>query len=95
VRRSSSGISGPNLNLSWKEIQIRDTSMVLPMVEIGRNISILYYKMKDGLKAMSKLKSYITNYYKNLFGALEESSFSLDETQTDDSPTYLWRKMVY
>jgi phenylalanine-4-hydroxylase len=31
-----------------------------------------------------QLKSYITNYYKGLFGSPEESSFSLDETQTDD-----------
>jgi hypothetical protein len=30
--------------------------------------------------------SHITNYYKNLFGPPEESSFSLDETQTDDIP---------
>jgi hypothetical protein len=32
------------------------------------------------------LKSYITNYYKGLFVSLEESSFSLDETQTDAIP---------
>jgi hypothetical protein len=34
------------------------------------------------------LKSYITNYYKGLFGSPEESSFSLDETQTDDIPKF-------
>jgi hypothetical protein len=27
-----------------------------------------------------QLKSYITNYYKGLFGSPEESSFSLDES---------------
>jgi hypothetical protein len=34
------------------------------------------------------LKSYITNYYKGLFGSPEESSFSLDETQMDDIPKF-------
>jgi hypothetical protein len=30
--------------------------------------------------------SYITNYYKSLFSAHEESSFSLDESRTVDIP---------
>jgi hypothetical protein len=33
-----------------------------------------------------KLKSYITNYYKKLFGALEENNFSLVEDYRDDIP---------
>jgi hypothetical protein len=35
---------------------------------------------------LDNLKSYITNYYKNLFGAPDEGNFSLDETRTDDIP---------
>jgi hypothetical protein len=35
---------------------------------------------------LDNLKSDITNYYKNLFGASEEGNFSLDETRTDDIP---------
>jgi hypothetical protein len=35
---------------------------------------------------LDNLKSYITNYYKNLFGAPKEGNFSLDETRTDDIP---------
>jgi hypothetical protein len=35
---------------------------------------------------LDNIKSYITNYYKNLFGAPEEGNFSLDETLTDDIP---------
>jgi hypothetical protein len=35
---------------------------------------------------LDNLKSYITNYYKNLFGAPEEGNFSLDETRTEDIP---------
>jgi mannosylglycoprotein endo-beta-mannosidase len=38
------------------------------------------------IEGHEQLKSYITNYYKNLFGPPEESSFSLDEAQTDDIP---------
>jgi hypothetical protein len=34
----------------------------------------------------NQLKSYITNYYKDLFGPPEESSFSLNEDRTDDIP---------
>ena len=33
-----------------------------------------------------QLKSYITNYYKGLFGAPEEGNFSLDESCTTDIP---------
>jgi mannosylglycoprotein endo-beta-mannosidase len=32
------------------------------------------------------LKSYITNYYKGLFGSLEEGTVSMDESRTDDIP---------
>jgi hypothetical protein len=38
------------------------------------------------IEGHEQLKSYITNYYKGLFGTSEESSFTLDETQTDDIP---------
>jgi hypothetical protein len=31
-----------------------------------------------------QLKSYITNYYKILFGELEEGGFSMDESRIDD-----------
>ena len=33
-----------------------------------------------------QLKTYITNYYKNLFGKPEEGNFSMDESRTDDIP---------
>jgi hypothetical protein len=33
-----------------------------------------------------KLKSYITNYYKNLFGAPAKNNFSLVEDYRDDIP---------
>jgi hypothetical protein len=35
---------------------------------------------------LDNLKSYITNYYKNLFGSPEEGNFYMDETRTDDIP---------
>jgi hypothetical protein len=38
------------------------------------------------IEGHEQLKSYITNYYKGLFGPPEESSFSLEESQTDDIP---------
>jgi hypothetical protein len=38
------------------------------------------------IEGHQQLKSYITNYYKGLFGPSEESLFSLDETLTDDIP---------
>jgi mannosylglycoprotein endo-beta-mannosidase len=38
------------------------------------------------IEGHEQLKAYVTNYYRNLFGAQEESSFSLNETQTDDIP---------
>ena len=44
--------------------------------------------LQDGvtIEGHDQLKSYITSYYKNLFGAPEEGSFSLDESRTDDIP---------
>jgi mannosylglycoprotein endo-beta-mannosidase len=38
------------------------------------------------IEGQDNLKVYITNYYKNLFGAPEESNFSMDESRTDDIP---------
>ena len=38
------------------------------------------------IKGQEQLKSYITNYYKGLFGAPEEGDFSLDESRTTDIP---------
>jgi hypothetical protein len=38
------------------------------------------------IEGLDKLKSYITNYYKNLFGAPEEGNFFLDESRRDDIP---------
>jgi hypothetical protein len=38
------------------------------------------------IEGLDNLKLYITNYYKNLFGALEEGNFSMDESQTNDMP---------
>jgi hypothetical protein len=38
------------------------------------------------IEVHEKLKSYIKNYNKGLFGSREESSFSLDETQLADIP---------
>jgi hypothetical protein len=38
------------------------------------------------IERLDNLKYYITNYYKNLFEALDEGNFSLDETLTDDIP---------
>jgi hypothetical protein len=41
---------------------------------------------EDLIEGHEQLKSYITIFYKCLLGSSEESSFSLDETQTDDIP---------
>jgi hypothetical protein len=38
------------------------------------------------IEGHEQLKSYITNYYKGLFGPPNESSFSLDESQIADIP---------
>ena len=41
--------------------------------------------MKERL-SQEQLKTYITNYYKGLFGAPEEGNFTLDESRTTDIP---------
>jgi hypothetical protein len=38
------------------------------------------------IEGHDQLRSYITNYYKGLFGELKEDNFSMDESRTDDIP---------
>ena len=38
------------------------------------------------IEGHEQLKSYITSYYKGLFGAPEECNLSMDESRTDDIP---------
>ena len=38
------------------------------------------------IEGHEQLKTYITNYYKNLFGKPEEGNFSMDESRTNDIP---------
>jgi hypothetical protein len=38
------------------------------------------------IEGHKNLKSYITNYYKGLFGSPEEGNFSMDETRIADIP---------
>jgi hypothetical protein len=38
------------------------------------------------IEGHENLKSYITNYYKSLFGSPDEGNFSMDESITDDIP---------
>ena len=38
------------------------------------------------IEGQEQLKSYITNYYKGLFGAPAEGNFTLDESRTADIP---------
>jgi hypothetical protein len=38
------------------------------------------------IEGLDNLKNYITNYYMNLFGAPEEGTFLVDESQIEDIP---------
>jgi hypothetical protein len=40
------------------------------------------------IEGLDNLKVYILNYYKNLFGALEEGNFVMDESRMDDIPQF-------
>jgi hypothetical protein len=46
-------IAWKTTNLSWKEIQILDTPIVLLMADTGRNVFTLLFKMRGRLKVMS------------------------------------------
>ena len=55
----------------------------------GRHRKKRIYSLLDEdrtIEGQDQLKSYITNYYKGLFGAPEEGNFSLDESRTSDIP---------
>ena len=52
-----------------------------------RKTHIFQLEQEEGLiRGDAELKSFITRYYKNLFGAPDSSYVSLDETRTDDIP---------
>jgi tRNA A37 N6-isopentenylltransferase MiaA len=41
---------------------------------------------EGSIEGHKRLKSYITNYYKSLFGSPDEGNFSMDESRIDDIP---------
>ena len=56
----------------------------------GRHQKKLIHSLQQDegkIEGHEQLKSYITNYYKNLFGAPEEGNFSMDESRTNDRKT--------
>jgi hypothetical protein len=58
---------------------------------LGRNpfAFIIRYRLvqdEETIEGNENLKSYITNYYKYLFGSPEEGNFSMNETRIDDIP---------
>jgi mannosylglycoprotein endo-beta-mannosidase len=75
-----SGIKGPIY------LGIRDISMALLMADIGKKHVHSLVQDEGLIEGHEQLKSYITNYYKGLFGSSEEISFSLNETLTEDIP---------
>ena len=84
VRKSSDGTNDIRPNLFCKGTRIQDTSIMLLMADIGRNVFILFIRMRERIEGHDQLKDYITSYYKGLFGAPEEGNFTLDEARTDD-----------
>ena len=52
----------------------------------GKKIIHSLQQDEGTIEGHEQLKSYITNYYKNLFGAPQEGNFSMDESRTDDIP---------
>jgi hypothetical protein len=57
---------------------------VLLIIDIEKKLIHSLVQDKGTIEGHKNLKSYITNYYKGLFGSLEEDNFSMDETHTDD-----------
>jgi hypothetical protein len=57
------------------------------LVANGKRRKSHIFQLEDGdriIKGEEPLKSYITDYYKNLFGPSDSGMFSLDEDNRDD-----------
>jgi hypothetical protein len=57
------------------------------LVANGKRRKSHIFQLEDGdriIKGEEPLKSYITDYYKNLFGPSDSGMFSLDEDNQDD-----------
>ena len=52
----------------------------------GKKLILSLVQDEGTIEGHEQLKSYITSYYKGLFGAPEESDISLDESRIDDIP---------
>ena len=62
-----------------------------------RKTKIFQLEQEEGLiKGDEDLKKYITKYYENLFGPLEENNFSMVESQKEDiaQVSYLENEML-
>jgi len=59
------------------------------LIANGRHRKKRIFALEDGnnkIEGLSNLKSYITNFYKGLFGDLDECQVTLDESRVDDIP---------
>jgi mannosylglycoprotein endo-beta-mannosidase len=50
---------------------------------------------EGAIEGLDNLKSYITNYYKNLFGSPKEGNFYMDGTERRTFPKFPLRKITY
>ena len=72
-----------------KVVQGEDNTQFFHMIANGkhRKKRIFQLEQDEGtIVGQENLKVYITNYYKQLFGSLEESFVSLDESRVEDVP---------
>ena len=72
-------------------ISMNSNSKYFHEVANGRHWKKIIHSLQQDegtIEGHEQLKSYITNYYKNLFGAIEEGNFSMDETCGSKSAPY-------
>ena len=69
----------------WRDSNTRYFHSIANGRHIKKRIHSLIQE-EGTIEGHDQLKSYITNYYKSLFGAPEEGNFTLDESRTDDIP---------
>ena len=86
MMRNSNGTSGQKPDLFLKDIRIQRYFRNVTNVRHRKKIIHSLEEDEGMIEGHEQLKSYITKYYKCLFGSPEEGNFSLSESQTNDIP---------
>jgi hypothetical protein len=95
MRRKSNGTNSLRASFFLKEIQIRGTSIVWPMADIGRTIFISSFRMKVSLRVRSTSSLILLIITKLCLGAQKKVPSPWMRPKLMTFPKCPWRIMIF